>query len=124
MKSMQEAGEDVNMDEEQKYGTQPSFATNKLKIDEDLASMTGFSTMMHKKQMMGVNALEGRTLRQRMEKHSYLRDQLKVIVVDDDSSEDEMLGIETKLNRREKNRISKIEQDMIDADRSKNHLEL
>ena len=49
MKSMQEAGEDVNMDEEQKYGTQPSFATNKLKIDEDLASMTGFSTMMHKK---------------------------------------------------------------------------
>ena len=73
---------------------------------------------------MGVNALEGRTLRQRMEKHSYLRDQLKVIVVDDDSSEDEMLGIETKLNRREKNRISKIEQDMIDADRTKNHLEL
>ena len=124
MKSMQEAGEDVNMDEEQKYGTQPSFATNKLKIDEDLASMTGFSTMMHKKQMMGVNALEGRTLRQRMEKHSYLRDQLKVIVVDDDSSEDEMLGIETKLNRREKNRISKIEQDMIDADRTKNHQEL
>ena len=124
MKSMQEAGEDVNMDEEQAYGTQPSFATNKLKIDEDLASMTGFSTMMHKKQMMGVNALEGRTLRQRMEKHSYLRDQLKVIVVDDDSSEDEMLGIETKLNRREKNRISKIEQDMIDADRTKNHQEL
>ena len=51
--------------------------------------MTGFVTMMQKKQMGGVNALEGRTIRERMARHAALREMLKEPVIEEDSSDEE-----------------------------------
>ena len=53
--------------------------------------MTGYVTMVHRKEKDGVNALEGRSLRERMARHAELREILKepVLADDSDSSDEE-----------------------------------
>ena len=62
-----------------------SYASGNDKLDQDLKKMTGYVSMVHRKEKDGVNALEGRTLRERMARHAELREILKEPVLADDS---------------------------------------
>ena len=42
---------------------QVSYLANEYKLTDEIKEMTGYISMMQNKQMLGVNALEGRTLR-------------------------------------------------------------
>ena len=96
-----------------------SYASGNEKLDQDLKKMTGYVTMVHRKEKDGVNALEGRSLRERMARHAELREILKepVLADDSDSSDEEY-------QRPAAPKISKIEQEMRDADKLKNQVEL
>ena len=54
-----------------------------------IRELTGFGPMMKRKEMMGVNALEGRALRERFARHSNLTELLKEPVDGDEDSSDE-----------------------------------
>ena len=67
---------------------QVSYLANEYKLTDEIKEMTGYISMMQNKQMLGVNALEGRTLRERFARHAVLRELLKEPEVYSDSDSD------------------------------------
>lgn len=55
---------------------QISYLSNESSISSEIKKMTGYATMMQGKALTGVNALESRTLRERLARHRALTDLL------------------------------------------------
>lgn len=71
-------------------------------------------------QKFGVNSIEGRSLRERFTRHANLREILKEPDANEvDSSDEELQAAAAKQIK-----VSKIEQEFLDADKVKNEIEL
>ena len=95
-----------------------SYTEGQSKMDNELKQMTGLATMQEMKQKDDIYALEGRTLRERMARHAELREMLKEPLIEEEDSSDE------EFQRQPAVKISKLEQEMRDAEKAKNQVEL
>ncbi len=66
-----------------------SRAYSGTKVSEDLKKMTGYQMMAQSAGSMGVNLLESRTLKERMERHRAIRELLKTQEPDSDEEFEE-----------------------------------